>query len=321
MRVDVIVCTYDRAALLRGALESLLAQEPGRGLAFGVLVVDNGSRDGTRAVVEALRPASRVPLGYALEPAPGVAHARNRGVREATAEWLAFFDDDQLAAPDWLAQLARVAARAGARCVGGAVTLEGEAPAAALPRFCRALLGETPPEGAARPYAGKALPGTGNALVHRSVFESVGGFDARLAHGAEDDEFFRRARAAGFTLWFAPAARVVHRVPRHRLTPEYLAWAARRHGAHYALRDARQGGRARVAAQGLLRAAQALLTLAALARARAAGDAAALLEARCRLARAAAYERQALRLLAQALAAAELPGELDFRSERARFGA
>jgi GT2 family glycosyltransferase len=321
MRVDVIVCTYDRAALLRDALESLLAQETGPDLAFELLVVDNASRDSTRAVVDACRASGRATVRYVHEPVGGVAHARNRGVREATAEWLAFFDDDQLADRAWLRELASAARATGARCVGGRVALVLEAtPPPALPAFCRGLLGETPDGDAPRPFAGKALPGTGNALVHRGVFEAVGTFDVGLLHGAEDEDFFRRARAAGFATWFAPAACVAHRVAAYRLTPRYLAWVASRHGVQYALRDAREGGRRRVAWHGALRAVQALATLASHARARARRDPAALLECRCRLARAAAYERQALRLLAPWLGRARFLEGLDFRGERERFG-
>lgn len=321
MHVDVIVCTYERAALLGDALGSLLRQQTGAALSFELLVVDNASKDGTREVVEGLRRPGGVRVRYALEAAQGVAHARNRGVREATAEWLAFFDDDQLADPGWLRELAAVARATGARCVGGGVRLALGADAApALPAFCRGLLGETPPAAAARPFRGKALPGTGNALVHRSVFEAVGAFDARLLHGGEDEDFFRRVRAAGYAMWFAPAASVAHRVPAYRLTPEYLAWVARRHGANYALGDVREGGRGRVAVRALLRAAQAAATVAALGRARAFGDRAAVLDCRCRLARAAAYERQALLLLAPWIAQARFLEHLDFRAERRRFG-
>jgi GT2 family glycosyltransferase len=321
MRIDVIVTTYNRARMLEQALESLLRQDLDDGCSPEILVVDNASTDSTRAVVESLAARSDLPVRYFCEGARGVAHARRRGVREATAEWLAFFDDDQLADRRWVSELVAVARDSGSRCVGGRVTLAMEEPRSALPAFCRGLLGETPSAEPGGPYTGKRLPGTGNVLVHRSVFEAVGPFDAALDQGAEDAEFFRRVRRAGFSMWYAPRARVVHRAPAYRASREYLVWVARRHGAAYATIDAKEGGRGQVVRNALLRAGQALaLTVPLLLRARVSGDAAMLLELRCRLARAGGYERQALRLVApRVFAQARFFEGLDFREERARF--
>lgn len=321
MRVDVIVATYDRAGPLGEALETLLRQDPGP-CAPEILVVDNGSTDGTREVVAALAARSPIPVRYVREPARGVAHARRRGLREATAEWLAFFDDDQLADPGWLRELAAAARESGAACVGGRVTLALEGPGAApLPAFCRTLLGETPGDGPAGPYRGKHLPGTGNVLLHRSVLDAVGSFDPALELGAEDTDLFRRVRRAGLTMWYAPRARVRHRAPAYRATPAYLLWTARRHGAASATLDAKEGGLRRVVGSALLRAAQAaLLTAPRLLGGWLARDAAARLEARCRLARAAGYLRQALRRVApRVFPQPRFFGGLEFRKERTRF--
>lgn len=325
MRIDVIVSTYNRAGLLAEALESLTRQELGAGeapAALEIVVVDNASTDGTRAVVESLAARAPIPVRYCHESARGVAHARRRGVLEARGEWLAFFDDDQLAEPGWLRELAAAARESGARCVGGRVTLAIDgAVAPPLPAFCRTLLGETPGAARAGPYAGKQLPGTGNVLLHRSVLDAVGSFDPALEQGAEDTELFRRVRRAGIAMWYAPRARVSHRTPPYRTTREYLLWVARRHGAASATIDLKEGGRRRVVRNALLRAAQALVVTgprllgAWLARA-----AAARLEARCRLSRAAGYLRQALRLVApRAFAQPRFFGGLEFRQERARF--
>jgi len=321
MRVDVIVPTYNRAAQLRDALDTLLRQDAAHDCSIEIVVVDNASTDGTRAVVESLS-VVRHAVRYVLEPAKGVAHARTRGVREARAEWLAFFDDDQLADPSWVRELVACARASGSRCVGGRVMLAAEGPGApALTAFCRGLLGESPRAERPGPYAGKSLPGTGNVLVHRSVFEAVGTFDAALDQGAEDADFFRRVRRAGFALWYAPRACVAHRTPAYRTSREYLLWVARRHGTAYATMDAKEGGRRRVVRNGLLRGAQALVwTLPHLLWASASGDRAALLDRRCRIARAVGYERQALRLVApRAFAQARFFEELAFRGERTRF--
>jgi len=133
MDVSVVVCTYNRARLLAEALASLVRQQTGDRFQYEVLVVDNGSTDETPQVVAE---AARLPAAaggrssgpqsvrWVREPRPGVAAARNCGVGNARGRWIAFFDDDQIAEPDWLAHLVEVARRTGAACVGGTVRLQ-----------------------------------------------------------------------------------------------------------------------------------------------------------------------------------------------------
>jgi glycosyltransferase involved in cell wall biosynthesis len=321
-RVSVVVPTYNRAAQLRPVLESVLAQEVGDDVSFEILVVDNGSTDETAAVVAELAARSSVPLRYCLEPMKGVAQARNRGIRETTSPWIAFIDDDELADRRWLGELLASATERGGLCVGGRVALALEdVGATKLGPFSRGLLGETPRGETAGRYRGKLLPGTGNVLIHRRVLEAVGGFDEHLVHGAEDAELFRRAREAGFELWYTPGARIDHRVPAYRLSQKYLKWAASRHGANYAILDFKRRGRGRVARDGLLRTAQALVVIApGLLRALVLRQEGARVDHVCLLARAAGYTRQALQLLAPRLfSQASFFEHLQFRSERARF--
>jgi len=88
---------------------------------FEVLVADNGSADGTRAVVE--RHASddhRV--RYLFEPTPGASSARNAGIAAARAPILAFIDDDVRPRPDWVCAIVRAfAAHPEVDCIGGRV--------------------------------------------------------------------------------------------------------------------------------------------------------------------------------------------------------
>ncbi|HEX9050433.1 MAG TPA: glycosyltransferase [Anaeromyxobacter sp.] len=321
MRVDVIIATYNRAAMLDAALRSVLHQELGD-LSVRVIVVDNGSTDGTRDAVQRLSVPSHLAVRCVVEHEKGVAHARNRGLRESTADWLAFLDDDEIADPRWLGELLSAATASGASCVGGRVVLDGDPGVRRLGPFCRALLGETPGGEAPSPFRGKSLPGTGNVLFHRSVLERIDPFDPSLVHGAEDSDFFGRLRDAGVPAWFAPRARIVHRVPRYRTTPEYLLWVAARHGASSALLDLKRHGRRRVFRDALLRAGEAAaITVPAGLLATVAGNAGVVLDARCRLARAVGYERQVLRIVApRALSQRAFVDRLEFRAEGKRFG-
>lgn len=95
-RVSVIVPTYNRARLLRRALASVYAQTRAPD---EVLVVDDGSTDGTEALVREWYPQAR----YLAQSNRGVSAARNHGVQAANGNWLAFLDSDD----EWVADKLR----------------------------------------------------------------------------------------------------------------------------------------------------------------------------------------------------------------------
>jgi glycosyltransferase involved in cell wall biosynthesis len=99
--VSVIVPSFNRRAMVLEAVESVLAQ---RGADFELIVVDDGSTDGTARALEALR--SERAARFAIERIPnrGPAAARNRGVAIARAQFIAFLDSDDLWMPGKLAE-------------------------------------------------------------------------------------------------------------------------------------------------------------------------------------------------------------------------
>jgi len=102
-RVSTVIPTYNRAALVCRAVESALAQDapPDE-----IIVVDDGSTDGTADALA--RFGDRVRC--VRQANAGVAAARNRGVRAATGEWVAFLDDDDVWLPGHLARVRRAIA-------------------------------------------------------------------------------------------------------------------------------------------------------------------------------------------------------------------
>jgi glycosyltransferase involved in cell wall biosynthesis len=99
--ISAVICTYNRAELLRGMLESLSRQSIDRA-AYEVVVVDDGSTDDTRAVVEAFE--QRVSLTYGYQRNSGLASARNHGVFLSRAPVVLFLDDDDIASRELLDQ-------------------------------------------------------------------------------------------------------------------------------------------------------------------------------------------------------------------------
>lgn len=220
--ISIVVCTHNRAAMLRDALGSLARLETNRRFSYEIVVVDNASSDETPQVVLELTKAAPA-LRYVMEGKKGIATARNRGYREAKGEWIAFFDDDQLADPRWLLALYNHARQNNLRAVGGPVHLKLPAGCERrLHSFVRMLLGESRLGSAPFAYSPKFTPGTGNLMLHRSVFEQVGLFDEAFAVRSEDTDLFCRMWKAGIEAWYVPAAIIHHVTPTQRLEEQYL---------------------------------------------------------------------------------------------------
>lgn len=220
--ISIVVCTHNRASMLGDALASLANLATEDRFRYEVVVIDNASTDETPQVVESLQ-LSVPQLRYAYEAQKGIATARNRGYREAASEWIAFFDDDQLADPRWLLELFTYANRYKLRAVGGPVYLKlPEVCHRELHTFVRMLLGESRWGSEPFAYSPKASPGTGNLMLHRSVFQQVGAFDETFAVRSEDTDLFCRMWRAGVDAWYVPTAIVQHVTPPQRLEVPYL---------------------------------------------------------------------------------------------------
>lgn len=226
--LTVAICTYNRATLLPRALESIVTQNFAE--EFEILIVDNGSADNTREVVASWeRRDSRV--RYVIERQPGISHARNRAMREARGEYLAFVDDDAWADENWLANLVKPIAtvKPAPTCIVGPVSLvwEGKRPDWFPARFesllCSYHMGET---------SRSLKPGeyllTTNSLFHRATLLKLGGMRTDLGHrrnvliGGEDNDIFNRLLANGHCVYYAASANVFHPVPKERQTRRFL---------------------------------------------------------------------------------------------------
>lgn len=101
MPLSVIICTYNRADFLKQALASLNAQTLSKDR-FEIVVIDDGSTDNTRDVIEPFIPD--LPIKYFYQKNAGLASARNHGIFAARGEILLFLDDDDIATPSLLEQ-------------------------------------------------------------------------------------------------------------------------------------------------------------------------------------------------------------------------
>jgi glycosyltransferase involved in cell wall biosynthesis len=185
--VSVVVPTRDRRALLLRTLASARIQ---RGVDLEIIVVDDGSTDGSATAVRDLGDPRIEVISHTRSR--GVSAARNAGLDRATAAWVAFLDDDDLWAPDKL--LSQLAVAADGNGVGwvcaGAVTID---PALEV------VSGQLPPTPELLRHlpAYNVIPGGGSGTVARTdLLRAVGGFDANLSNMADWDLWIRLSRAA-----------------------------------------------------------------------------------------------------------------------------
>lgn len=212
---SVIVSTYNRCDKLVHSLRAIERAAAPDGVAVEIVVVDNNSRDATKAVVEQFAATSAVPTRYAFETAQGLSFARNRGIREATGAILACTDDDCIADPDWIANIWReFAADPDLGIVGGRVDLYSPDDRPVSIRTVSERVRYVDP---IQIYS---LIMGANLAFRRTVVERIGGFDPAFGGTrgatADDIDFIYRAMRAGFGVAFVPEIRVRHDHGRSR---------------------------------------------------------------------------------------------------------
>jgi len=228
--VSVVICTYNRADLLPGAIDNVLAQDGPFADAFELIVVDNNSTDGTRGIVDAVAARDRR-VRYLFEGAQGLSHARNAGIAAARAPIITFTDDDVRVGPRWIAAILEVCAEhPEADVIGGRVLPDWPAPP---PRWLTAShwsplalvdYGEEP----VRVSAENPLCLVGaNLSVRRRAFDLVGGFAPALQRvrdgvgSCEDLEYLLRLYRAGRSGVYDPRITIHAAVQEDRLERAY----------------------------------------------------------------------------------------------------
>lgn len=200
--VSVVIPAYNYAHYLPAAIASALAQTYP---ALEVLVIDDGSTDGAREVVERI---SDTRVRYIRQENAGLSAARNTGVKEARHAFVAFLDADDCWEPELLARaMAQFAAlpadygavAAGSRKMGPDSTL--------LPDKPYRLRDDG--ELTARDFCLKNAPLSSSVVLRKAVFEQCGNFDV-LLRSSEDRDFWLRLTSGGWRFWFIeqPLARI-----------------------------------------------------------------------------------------------------------------
>lgn len=181
MLTSVIIPTRNRESLLKKCLAAVLAQDVA--LTFEIIVVNDGSTDGTRKFLDLLHD-DRVRVVH-HEASRGKSEARNSGVRAARGEIVAFTDDDMAVDKSWLAELVQMFSTSDIVGVFGETRYVDDGRAHYFPERI-----------VANPRA--RFPMGGNIAYRREVFDRVGFFDPRFdAYANEDTEFALRTLRVG----------------------------------------------------------------------------------------------------------------------------
>ena len=216
VQITVAVPTYRRPRLLAGCLESLTQQTAARS-DYEVVVVDDGSGDGTAEVLAGVASSWE---GLRWESTPsnrGPAAARNRAVERAEGRWVLFLDDDMVAPEGLVAEHLRLL-REGDPGLG-VVGLVDWWPALEVTPFMRWLDAGDVQFAFASMTEGPVVPPwrafyTCNVSLARQLLLDVGGFDERFPYPAyEDTELAVRLAGAGFHLDYRPSALAWHARP------------------------------------------------------------------------------------------------------------
>ncbi len=189
--ISLIIPAYNEEEYLPACLDAVMRHVADK--VHEIIVVDNNSTDGTRAVVERY-PAVR----YLFEPEKGITRARQCGYLGASGDILAFVDADTRPPAGWIEQVAEhFAAQPGLACLSGPYSfydLSGlrNAVSTIWFRVARPLTRLT----------GYLMVG-GNFAIRRDVLDKMGGFDRSIEFYGEDVDIAKRASRHG-TMLFSP---------------------------------------------------------------------------------------------------------------------
>jgi GT2 family glycosyltransferase len=196
-KISVVICTYNGSKTIDQCLQSLLKLDYPD---YEVIVIDDGSTDETASI------AAKYPVRLIRTVNHGLSAARNRAMTEATAEIIAYLDDDAYVDPHWLRYLATAFQETNHQCIGGPNVVPPEDGFIAQ---CVAHSPGGPIHVLLTDEEAEHVPGC-NMAIKKTTLQSIGGFDPQFRAAGDDVDVCWRLQNAGYTIGFHPGALVWH---------------------------------------------------------------------------------------------------------------
>jgi glycosyltransferase involved in cell wall biosynthesis len=228
MRLELLIATFRRPALVKAAVRSLARATPAATLDVSVTVINNDAQP------LPLEPADAAPYPLRVidERRPGKSAALNTAIAASTADYIGLLDDDAEVAEDWFLAVERALQAGGVDFIGGRALLRAGADLPAwVPPGYPAVLGGVD-GGPERCAYGPAFPGMlvgVNAVVARAVLVAVGPYDTELGPridrrlgSCEDEDMYWRLIDSGARGIYLPDLIVHHHVHPDRLRKAYF---------------------------------------------------------------------------------------------------
>lgn len=225
--LSVVVCTCNRALLLKKCLESLECQTLDK-KTYEVIIIDNNSNDNTQEIIKSFI-YNNSNFRSLVEYNQGLSHARNRGYKEAKGKYVAYIDDDAIANEDWCKKIiyAFETVKPAPAAVGGTIYpyYDEEKPEWFLDEFEIRQWGESAGF-LEEPRAKYGFSGS-NMTFPREVLIKYGGFSINFGmvkgnlRMGEDTELFSRIYPDNPYFWYDPEIQVRHWTPKKNMEFAY----------------------------------------------------------------------------------------------------
>ena len=229
--LSLAIATYNRAEQLMTTLASVALQRASYHR-WECIVVDNNSTDNTRERVEQfIASHPELNITYHFEPQQGLSHARNSAIERAKGNVIAFIDDDERIAEDFVGGYIELFENyPDAISAGGPIIAEypegrprwmshyTEQPIANPMYFGERI----------RLFPSHRIPGGGNMAIRREALELVGKFNPLLGRngkrliGGEESDLFERLRAHAMRCYYVPKAVMYHIIGSEKLNKDYF---------------------------------------------------------------------------------------------------
>lgn len=234
--ISVVVCTYNRAAILFDCLKSLCEQIDA-GINYEVLVVNNSCSDNTSEVVENFARQYAF-VKEIIEPIQGLSYARNCGINEASGEYVAYIDDDVMVSSDWIYKMAEFIKRhPEISAFGGPSEVFAKVP---IPDWFPPKYGSLDYGLTERPLVhNKEWIDGSNMIFKKELLLQYGGFNERLGMSGhrisygEDTLLIQRLMDSGVIVFYVPTIKVMHLLPEYKMHLKWLLMARYSSGLNY----------------------------------------------------------------------------------------